>query len=95
MHYRWIDKRLILNCSIQPKAREDRVVGVVGDFLKIRLTAPPVDGKANKTLIKFLSQQFRVKQTAITIVSGGSSRQKRVAIEKPNTIPDYIKPNAE
>ncbi len=65
-------------------------MGTVGDLLKIRLTAPPTDGKANKHLIKYLSKQFKVKQSAITIVSGHTSRQKRLCIENPNKIPDFL-----
>lgn len=65
-------------------------MGTVGNYLKIRLTAAPIDGKANKHLVKYLSKQFKVKQSAITIVSGHSSRQKRLRIEKPNTLPETI-----
>ena len=90
MHHRWDGEKLYLECSIQPKSREDKIVGTVGDLLKIRLTAPPTDGKANKHLIKYLSKQFKVKQSAITIVSGHTSRQKRLCIENPNKIPDFL-----
>lgn len=65
-------------------------MGTVGNYLKIRLTAAPIDGKANKHLVKYLSKQFKVKQSAITIVSGHSSRQKKLRIEKPNTLPETI-----
>jgi len=90
MHHRWDGEKLYLECSIQPKSREDKIVGTVGDLLKIRLTAPPIDGKANKHLIKYLSKQFKVKQSAITIVSGHTSRQKRLCIENPNKIPEFL-----
>jgi uncharacterized protein (TIGR00251 family) len=86
----WDGKKLYLSCSIQPKSREERIVGSVGNFLKIRLTAAPTDGKANKQLIKFLSKQFQVKQSAITIVSGHTSRLKRLCIDRPATIPDFL-----
>lgn len=90
MHHRWDGENLVLDCSIQPRSNEDRIVGVVGDCLKIRVTAPPADGKANKHLIKFLSRQFKVRQGAITIVSGHASRQKRLCIEKPKRIPGEL-----
>ena len=90
MFFQWKDDALILYCTIQPKSNEERVVGTIGDALKIRLTAAPTDGKANKQLIRFLARQFQVKQSAITIVSGLTSRQKTVSIEQPNYIPSYI-----
>lgn len=92
MHYRWDGTRLILDCVIQPRAREDRLVGVTGEALRIRITAPPVDGKANAHLIRFLAQQFQVKQSAITIVSGQTGRRKRVCITDPAFLPDGILP---
>lgn len=90
MHYRWDGDNLYLNCSIQPGAREDRVTGLIGNQLKIKIAAPPADGKANRHLIRFLSRQFQVKQSAITIVSGVTSRQKRLCISKPVTVPELI-----
>lgn len=90
MRPRWDGEKLYLECSIQPKSREDKIVGTVGNLLKIRLTSPPIDGKANKHLIKYLSKQFKVKQSAITIVSGHASRRKRLCIENPNKIPDFL-----
>ena len=90
MHYRWDGDKLFLDCTIQPKSREDRVAGLIGDSLKIKITAPPTDGKANRHLIKFLSKQFQVKQRAITIVSGATSRQKRLCISNPVTVPESI-----
>lgn len=90
MHYRWDGDTLYLDCTIQSKAREDRVSGLIGESLKIRITAAPADGKANRHLIRFLSGQFRVKQSAITIVNGLTSRQKRLRIDKPVALPDSI-----
>jgi len=81
---------LILGCSIQPKSNEDRIVGPVGESLKIRICAAPTDGKANKQLIRFLAKKFHTKQTAITIVNGQTNRHKRLCIKKPLTIPDGL-----
>lgn len=91
MHFRWNGNKLLLNCTIQPGSSEERVVGVVGQRLKIRLIAPPSDGKANTQLVKFLATQFDVKQKAITIVSGHGSRQKKLQIENPQVIPLLMK----
>ncbi len=51
---------LLLRLVLQPKASRDAFVGLLGDELKVAITAPPVDGQANKHLIKFLSKQFKV-----------------------------------
>ncbi len=53
-----------------------------GEMIKIYLTAPPVDGKANKALIEFLAQHFCVKKAQITITKGLQSRNKTIIIEK-------------
>jgi uncharacterized protein (TIGR00251 family) len=89
-HHRWIGDKLFLDCSIQPKSNEDKIVGLVAGLIKIRLSAAPTDGKANKLLIKYLSRQFDVKQSAITIVNGHTSRKKKLRIESPKTIPDIL-----
>lgn len=87
MYYRWEKEALYLDCSIQPKSNEDRIVGPVGEHLKIRISATPTDGKANKQLIRFLAKAFHTKQTAITIVNGQTGRHKRLCIKKPLSIP--------
>ena len=55
--------------------------GILGDALKIRLQAPPVEGKANKALIKFLAQEWGVPTRQLTILSGESHRMKRVRVQ--------------
>ncbi|HZJ95802.1 MAG TPA: DUF167 family protein [Thiopseudomonas sp.] len=79
---------LILFCHLQPGARRSEFSGMHGDRLKIRLNAPPVDGKANKQLIVFLSKAFGVAKNAIQIESGELSRQKRVRIKNPKKHPN-------
>lgn len=87
MYYRWEKEALYLNCSVQPNANKDRIVGSIGEHLKIRISAAPLDGKANKQLIRFLAKLFHTKQTAITLVSGLTGRHKRLCIKKPLSIP--------
>ena len=87
MYYRWEKEALYLDCSIQPKSNEERIVGPVDDHLKIRISAALGDGKANKQLIRFLAKQFRTKQTAITLVSVQTGRHKSLCIKKPLSIP--------
>lgn len=86
-YFTWQNRDLILHCRLQPKAAQDEFAEVVEGRIKIRITAPPVDGKANKHLIKFLAKQFRVPQDSVTILSGDNSRQKRIMIVDPQQLP--------
>jgi len=61
--YRWDGDDLILDCHLQPKASRDEFAGLHGERLKIRLTAPPVEGKANAHLLAFLAAAFGVAKT--------------------------------
>ena len=72
--------RVRFSVRVQPRASKDEVVGVHGDAIKIRLTAPPVDGAANDKLVIFLSELFAVGRNSIMIVSGEASRSKVVEI---------------
>ncbi len=65
---------------VQPRASENRIVGLHGDALKVRLTAPPVDGAANAALVELLAGTFGIPARAITIVSGSGSRTKVVEL---------------
>jgi uncharacterized protein (TIGR00251 family) len=71
---------VILNLHIQPGAKRSEVVGLHGTALKIRLAAPPVDGKANACLIDFLAKLLALPKSSISLVSGQSSRSKRIAV---------------
>jgi uncharacterized protein (TIGR00251 family) len=70
-----------LKVHVQPRARHSRIDGAFGDALKVRVTAPPTDGKANAEVIDLLSDLFGVTRAAIAIVAGHTSRQKIVAID--------------
>ncbi len=65
---------------VQPRARRTEVSGWHGDAIKIRLSAPPVDGAANEALIAFLAERLGVPSAAIRIVAGLGGRRKRVTI---------------
>ncbi|MCY1205274.1 hypothetical protein D9M68_346060 [compost metagenome] len=86
--YRWSGDDLILDCHLQPKASRDEFAGLHGDRLKIRLTAPPVEGKANAHLMAFLAAAFGVAKSQVSLESGELNRQKRVRIRSPRTLPD-------
>ena len=71
---------ITLNLHIQPRASKNQLCGVQDNALKIRLTSPPVDGAANKLCREFLADLLDVPKTAVEIISGETSRHKRVRI---------------
>lgn len=73
---------IILRLHVQPGAKKSEMVGIHGDRLKVRLKAPPVDGKANAELIRFIAEFFNLKLKDVEIISGERSRQKDVRIPK-------------
>lgn len=81
---------LILRLYAQPKASRDKIVGLHGDELKVAITAPPVDGKANAHLAKFLAKQFKVAKSSVVIEKGELGRHKQVRICAPSQIPTVI-----
>ena len=90
--YRWQGETLILSVRVQPKASSDELVGPGDDgqggkALKIRITAPPVDGKANAHLIQFLAKAFGVAKSQVSVIAGETGRRKRVQINSPGKLP--------
>lgn len=73
---------VVLSLHIQPGAKKTEIVGLHGDALKIRLAAPPVDGKANAALLKFIAESVGVGKAGVALQSGETSRAKRVRICK-------------
>lgn len=71
---------VVLSLHIQPGAKRTETAGPHGDALKIRLAAPPVDGKANDALIAFLAKALGVPKSRVELVSGQASRAKRVRV---------------
>ena len=85
---------LLLNIKVTPKASKTEFVNIVEGRVAIRLNAQPIDGKANKALIDFLSKQFKVAKSRILLIRGENNRLKTVKIPKPNKIPDFILENS-
>jgi uncharacterized protein (TIGR00251 family) len=78
--------KVVLELHVQPGARRTEFAGMHGDRVKIRLAAPPVDGRANAALIEFLARHYGVPKASVTIDAGLGSRKKRVTIwKKPTT----------
>lgn len=69
---------------IQPRSSRDEIVGPVGERLKVRLTAPPLEGRANKALVAFLAKRLGIAGSRVTIIKGHRSRQKEVLVQGLN-----------
>jgi uncharacterized protein len=87
---RWEDEDLILSLRVQPRAKKDELVGPDGGYLRVRITAPPVEGKANARLRRFLAREFGVPQTRVELLAGDRGRLKRVRIQAPRKLPVVI-----
>ncbi|MGD8966045.1 MAG: DUF167 domain-containing protein [Anaerolineae bacterium] len=73
---------------VAPKGRRNEIIGEHGDAIKVRVQAPPVEGKANEALREFLAEQLGVSCRDVEIVSGHTSRWKRVKVD--GVTPDAI-----
>ncbi len=81
---------IILDVRIQPRASKDEIVGFHGNRLKIRITAPPVDGRANQHLIAYLASVFKVPRRDIVLLAGETGREKRIKVISPSVMPVWL-----
>jgi hypothetical protein len=67
--------------KVHPRARQDAITGELGDCIKLSLTAPPTDGRANESCIRFLAEILEVPRSSVTIAAGQSSRNKIIRVK--------------
>jgi hypothetical protein len=84
---RYQGENLLLQLYVQPKASRDQIVGLHGAAIKLAITAPPVDGKANSHILKLLAKMFGVSKSQVLLTKGELSRHKQVQINAPFTLP--------
>jgi len=77
---------------VQPRSSQDKIIGDYAGCLKIQITAPPVDGKANSHLCKYLAKVFKVAKSRVVVLKGETGRHKCVKINSPQEIPPLFKP---
>jgi hypothetical protein len=77
----------VLKVFVQPRSAANRIVGLHGDAMKIKLTAPPVDNAANQMCMAFLAKCLEIPKTRLEIVAGGSGRAKQILV-RPDPGPD-------
>jgi uncharacterized protein (TIGR00251 family) len=70
----------IFSIRVHPRAKKNAITGELGDALKLSLTAPPIDGKANAACIEFFAKLLKVPRSSVTIAAGESSRNKVIRV---------------
>lgn len=78
--YRREGESIVLVLHVQPGAKRTEVSGLHGEALKIRLAAPPIEGRANEALLKYIAETFDVPQREVELLRGGQSRHKMVKV---------------
>jgi uncharacterized protein (TIGR00251 family) len=73
-------EEITLKIYLQPKSSKNEIIGPYRDGIKVKVTAPPVRGKANEALIKFLAKEFKISASSIEILKGHNSREKIIRI---------------
>jgi len=86
-----IPKGIRLSVQISPNAKKTEILGAVEDVLKIKLQAPPVDGKANEALTRYIADTLHVPKSAVTITHGLSSRKKLLEVRAPDLTFETVK----
>jgi hypothetical protein len=81
---------LTLTLHVQPGAKRTNVAGLHGEALKIRLAAPPIEGRANEALLRFIAATFAVPLRQVELRQGGQSRHKVVAVSGSNVAPESL-----
>jgi len=81
---------LTLTLHVQPGAGRSETAGLHGEALKIRLSAPPVEGRANEALLKFIAGIFEVPLRQVALQQGGRSRHKVVRVMHSSVAPESI-----
>lgn len=82
----------MLAIHIQPGAKRSAVAGLHGDALKIRIAAPPIDGRANAALEAFIAEALDIAKSKVSVVKGLQSREKLVAVNDAAALPEKLLP---
>jgi uncharacterized protein len=80
-----------LSVKVVPNAKKTEIVGEENDALKLRLSALPIEGKANEELVAFFSKSFKIAKRDVEIISGELGRQKRVRLPKSEKLTEFLK----
>ncbi|MBM4340080.1 MAG: YggU family protein [Deltaproteobacteria bacterium] len=86
-------ENIILKVYLQPKSSKNEIVSPYRDGIKVKVTAPPIEGKANDALIRFLAKEFRISPSCIEITKGHRSREKTLNISTSKSLTDILNPS--
>lgn len=78
--FSFTEKGLVIQLHIVPNAKKSEIVGIHGAALKIKISSPPVDGKANEEIIRFFSSLFGIPKNHVELLSGATSKSKRILL---------------
>jgi len=81
----------VLEVRVQPRASRTEFAGLAGERLRVRLNAPPVDGRANAALVDFVAQCFGLSRARVTIDKGLTGRDKRLRVRGPASMPGELR----
>ncbi|MDH3309132.1 MAG: DUF167 family protein [Gammaproteobacteria bacterium] len=81
---------LVLQVQVQARAASDAIAGVLGDRLKVRLTAPAVEGRANEHLMTYLARVFGIPRSHVVLVRGKTAKHKQVRLRSPRKLPENL-----
>jgi len=81
---------IVLTLHVQPGAKRSEVTGLHGDALKIRLAAPPIEGRANEALLRFIAELFGVPLRNVELLRGAQSRHKMVKVSGSTIAPESL-----
>lgn len=81
---------ITLVLHVQPGAKQTSVAGLHGEALKIRLAAPPIEGRANEALLRYIADRFGVPLRNVELKQGGQSRHKRIAVSGSGIAPESL-----
>jgi len=88
--YRWDGEALVLRLRVQPRADRDALAGPHGDRRRVRIVAPPVDGRANQHLCGFIAELCGVAPSRVSLLAGAQGRDKTVRVEGPRRLPEGV-----
>ena len=90
--FRWQGRDLILRLRVQPKASRDEFRQPESGRLRLRVTAPPVDGRANEHVLRLLAKAFGVSRSDVRLMRGEQGREKEFRITEPRRFPPVLEP---
>lgn len=88
--FAWDGEDLVIRLRVTPRADRNAFGAVRDGRLGLRTTTPPVDGKANATIVKFVAKAFGVPQSQVTLATGARGRNKNLRIARPRKIPAQL-----